>query len=119
MATPDNHNGRNSEIDIHGPDGMRLRVRGYDILVALGFCGICLMAYIQWQSTGILKSVVASNDRQTVALSRLTCIMVAPVEQRPKELGRNSYCDSVAREALRDLVEDEEIQKGVRRNIQE
>lgn len=90
-------NGQNGrgELDFHGPGGLRLRVRRYDLMTLLVFAGLALFGYIFFVTIvqikdGLIKLAEAQRE--------MACIIALPQDDRLKQLGDpNSFCKRIAK----------------------
>lgn len=83
------------DVEVHGPAGTSLRMRGYDIshvTVMVFMIGMLVIAWY-WGS-----KIVSAMEAMVEAQREFACIITFQQDERPKELyNSESYCKRLAK----------------------
>jgi hypothetical protein len=89
-------------IEFNGPAGIKIRTRGYDLIVILVIAGLTLMTYMQYQATAVQDKIFLAIERLTLAqmagtaaTREQTCILTLSQEQR-KDPNQSNWCKVIS-----------------------
>lgn len=90
------------EIEAAGPGGLKIRVRGYDILtivmVVFGAAGVALLYQHSERTEQTMSKVAVSIDKLSQSNCEMACIISLPQEDRIKQFSSpQAFCKEICR----------------------